>query len=249
MINRRNMAVILLGILTTTAAESAAARSLIATSGASHVELVELYTSEGCSSCPPADKWVSDLKDRSDLWKHFVPVAFHVDYWNNSSWSDGLSSDAMTQRQTDLSHLWREPSVYTPALVLDGKEWRDWHQNQAPSPSPANPQKITLSLFKETDGSFTVRVEKPKTASHLVVKVAELGMGLNSHVTGGENSGRVLTHNFAVLDWEGKALGANQNEQNFKFQPSHQKVSQTAIAAWVEEEGNPTPLQAVGGYL
>jgi hypothetical protein len=74
-------------------------------------------------------------------------------------------------------------------------------------------------------------------------------MGISSNVTGGENSGRTLKHNFALLDWDSKKLSANQSEGNFKLKTPLQKVSQTAIAAWVEEEGNPTPLQAVGGYL
>jgi hypothetical protein len=138
----------------------ASGRTLIASSGSSHVELLELYSSEGCSSCPPADKWVSDLIGQPDLWRHFVPVVFHVDYWNNGSWKDGLSSSAMTQRQNDIANLWREPSVYTPGVVLDGKEWRNWHAVQSPPLSTGNPQKIQLEIFKETDGSLTVKVER-----------------------------------------------------------------------------------------
>jgi hypothetical protein len=224
-------------------------RTLVASSGSSHVELLELYSSEGCSSCPPADHWVSELKNQPDLWKRFVPVVFHVDYWNNGSWKDELSSDAMTKRQVDISQRWPEPSVYTPGVVLDGKEWRSWHDVQSPPAATPNPRKIELNIFRETDGSFTVKVDRTKNGKSLIVRIAELGMGISSNVTGGENSGRTLNHNFAVLDWESQKISSNQSESSFKFKSSNQKVSQTAIAAWVEEEGNPTPLQAAGGYL
>src|SRR5271154_7473575 len=80
-------------------AASPAERTLIASSGTSRVQLLELYSSESCSGCPPADAWVSELKEKSDLWKHVVPVVFHVDYWNYLGWKDGLSSDTMTKRQ------------------------------------------------------------------------------------------------------------------------------------------------------
>ena len=61
---------------------------LVFESGEARTMLVELFTSEGCSSCPPADAWISQLKESPDLWKKIVPVAFHVDYWNNLGWRD-----------------------------------------------------------------------------------------------------------------------------------------------------------------
>src|SRR5271156_2248162 len=90
------------------------------------VALVELYTSEGCSSCPPAESWLSKLKNKPGLWSDFVPVAFHVDYWNGLGWRDKLSSEEYSERQRNYARDWSEDEVYTPEFVLNGKEWRNW---------------------------------------------------------------------------------------------------------------------------
>lgn len=88
--------------------------------------LLELYTSESCSSCPPAEAWLSKLKNEPGLWNKFVPVAFHVDYWNNLGWRDRLSDPQFTQRQQSYARLWSADGVYTPEFVLNGKEWHNW---------------------------------------------------------------------------------------------------------------------------
>ena len=92
--------------------------------------LVELFTSEGCSSCPPADAWISQLKESPDLWKKIVPVAFHVDYWNNLGWRDRFAKPEFTARQRRYVAAWGGDSVYTPGFVVNGKEWRDWFGNR-----------------------------------------------------------------------------------------------------------------------
>src|SRR5262245_10264750 len=88
--------------------------------------LLELFTSEGCSSCPPAEAWLSRLKESPCLWKDFVPVAFHVDYWDRLGWEDPWGSRAYSQRLQSYARSWRNDSVYTPGFVLNGKEWRAW---------------------------------------------------------------------------------------------------------------------------
>src|ERR1700733_854948 len=88
-------------------------------SGPSQVSLLELYTSEGCSSCPPAEAWLSALSQSPELWKAVVPVAFHVDYWDNLGWKDWFSSREFTQRQRRYAANWGSGSVYTPAFILN----------------------------------------------------------------------------------------------------------------------------------
>jgi hypothetical protein len=226
----------------------AASDAPIASSGKARVHLVELYSSESCSSCPPADAWVSTLQNKPELWKNFVPVVFHVDYWNQLGWKDGFSSDKMTKRQVNISNLWVQPSVYTPAFVVDGQEWQDWRSPGSSFPS-STAQGIELSVFKNTDGSFRVKASGLNPSKHYFIRAAALGMNLSTDVKGGENSGRLLKHNFVVLDWDGKSLSAKTPEQSFTFKVANQKTPRLAIAAWIEEEGNPTPLQSVGGYL
>src|SRR5580698_1073863 len=98
--------------------------------------LLELYTSEGCSSCPPAEDWLNRLKSSPGLWTDFVPLAFHVDYWDRLGWSDPWASTSFSDRQRSYTKLWRGHSLYTPGFVLNGKEWRDWQEHRdGPGPS------------------------------------------------------------------------------------------------------------------
>jgi len=229
---------------------SAEENRLLASSGTQRVQLLELYSSESCSSCPPADQWASELKDQSGLWKTFVPVVFHVDYWNNLGWKDGFSSESMTGRQVEISRLWTIPNVYTPSFVVDGKEWRGWQDAQdhrLPSRAPSG--KIVLSLFRNGRDSYTVRMQGQESNQRYMIRIAVLGLGLETKVTSGENSGRLLKHDFLVLNWKAKSVSGRTSEENFQLKTPEKKAARFAIAAWIEEEGNPTPLQAVGGYL
>ena len=108
-------------------------------SGPQQTSLVELYTSEGCSSCPPAEAWLSRQKDNPGLWKQFVPVAFHVDYWDRLGWRDRFSSKEWTERQRRYAALWGSESVYTPAVVVNGREQRGWSGASLSQPSEKQP--------------------------------------------------------------------------------------------------------------
>src|SRR5881409_4325855 len=85
-------------------------------SGDTQSSLIELFTSEGCSSCPPAEKWLSALKSSSDLWKKAVPVAFHIDYWDHPGWRDRFAKPEFTSRQRRYAAAWGGDSVYTPGF-------------------------------------------------------------------------------------------------------------------------------------
>ena len=224
--------------------------SLISETGETRVQLLELFSSESCSSCPPADDWVSGLKNKNNLWKNFVPIVFHVDYWNQLNWVDKLSSEPMTQRQISISKLWANPSVYTPAVVVDGKEWPEWRKSvDYKLPIPEKINGISLKLFKKNDGSFKVHVDRKSKTKSYIVHMVQLGMGVVSKVTSGENSGKLLKHNFVILNWDHKKMSTNESDVSFKFKKTEYKYSQMALAAWIEEEFKPISLQAVGGYL
>src|SRR6266853_4246963 len=113
-----------LSVLSGTAA--ARAGDLAFQSSQTKTHLLELFTSEGCSSCPPAEAWLSKLKGAPGLWSDFVPVAFHVDYWDHLGWRDKWASGQFSDRQRDYAQAWGSDSVYTPGFVLNGKEWRNW---------------------------------------------------------------------------------------------------------------------------
>src|SRR5947208_6595486 len=119
--------------------------------------LIELFTSQGCSSCPPAEAWLSKLKREPRLWQDFVPLAFHVDYWDRLGWRDPVAAKEWTARQYQYSANWKSESVYTPGFVLDGHEWSG---RSVPPPSTDKPGVLKLSItnhkivaeFIPTDG-------------------------------------------------------------------------------------------------
>jgi hypothetical protein len=104
------------------AAVNAQAADCVFESGPQRTHLLELFTSEGCSSCPPAEAWLSKLKAEPRLWKDFVPIAFHVDYWDRLGWRDPFAAKEWTARQYQYSAVWKSDSVYTPGFVLDAGE-------------------------------------------------------------------------------------------------------------------------------
>lgn len=237
-------------LLSLFAMESASARELVASSGAAHVQLVELFSSESCSSCPPADEYASSLKSRTGLWTRFVPVVFHVDYWNHLSWKDGYSSDEMTRRQQRLAATWASPAVYTPAFVVDGQEWRGWRSK--PTPEVSSGETFKLSIYKTDDAHVEIVAEGLPPSANYEIHFAELGMGLVTKVGAGENSGRVLTHDFLVLKWDHVELKAKAKSARFAIgaKPgTGARPARRAIVAWLQRSGNPRPVQATGGYL
>ena len=99
--------------------------AIAAKSGTVTGTIVELYTSEGCDSCPPADKWFSTLNAARD---GVVPLAFHVDYWDYIGWKDRFAKSLFTQRQRDAVTRQGSRVSYTPQLMLDGRDLRTWSQ-------------------------------------------------------------------------------------------------------------------------
>ncbi|MBA2744203.1 MAG: DUF1223 domain-containing protein [Chthoniobacterales bacterium] len=224
---------------------AAPASALELESKATKAHLLELYTSEGCSSCPPAEAWLSKLKDDPRLWQDFVPLAFHVDYWDRLGWRDPFASKAWTARQYEYSARWRSGSVYTPGFVLDGHEWRN---SGAPSASSESPGVLTLSVV---NGDAVSVVFKPASGDSrpLDLHVARLGFGLNINVKAGENSGRKLLHDFVVLSLETAKMTSEKGEVRLPAASPQAGDARTAIAAWVTEPGALEPIQAVGGWV
>src|SRR3989449_10775896 len=128
------------------AAVNAQNTSLTFQSSGEQTALIELYTSEGCSSCPPAETWLSRLKASPGLWKDFVPLAFHVDYWDYLGWRDPWANKSFSDRQRAYAKQWRSQSIYTPGFVLNGKEWRAWSgRKDGPEYGVANAGVLTVT--------------------------------------------------------------------------------------------------------
>ncbi len=99
-----------------------ASAEIVIRSPETQVSLLELYTSEGCSSCPPADRWISKLKKDDRLWSSMIPVAFHVDYWDYIGWKDRFASPEYSLRQRNYARSKNLKTVYTPGFLLNGEE-------------------------------------------------------------------------------------------------------------------------------
>ena len=213
------------------------------TSGEGRTHLLELYTSEGCSSCPPAEAWLGGLRDAPGLWRDFVPVAFHVVYWDRLGWPDRFANKEFTARQYAYVSQWSRDSVYTPGFVLDGAEWR---KGAGQLPPPASAEKPGLLSVEYTDDG-TCRVSFDAVGDY-EAHVALLGGGIVSAVRAGENEGRTLRHEFVALAFKTARLEAGAARVMLPS-AAREGVSRTELAVWVTRRGELIPVQATGGWL
>ncbi len=206
-----------------------------AKSGATTVPLLELYTSEGCSSCPPADKWMSTVK--SDK---VTPLAFHVDYWDYIGWKDKFSKAEYSDRQRKTAAFGGAGFVYTPQFVMNGRDFKGW-DNARLNESIEHTQKfasranLSLNAVTEADGAITLKANaqavKPADARTSDVFVALYENKLVSQVKAGENSGSTLKHDYVVREFFGAYQLSNQNEfsKNFTLNADWKKRDAGAV--------------------
>lgn len=219
-------------------------------SGPERVSVVELYTSEGCSSCPPADAWLSKFKTDEALFKSVIPLAFHVDYWDYLGWRDEFSDPRHSERQRLYHQLGHSASVYTPGFIVNGEEWRGFFGRDRNRLLARN--SVSKPGILELHGAgqnYTATFRSQASASqYLVVHLAYLGTGLSNRIKRGENAGRQLDHDFVVLATKQQAMSLKDGVYVAEL-PRVAIKDATAVAAWISERADPTPIQAVGGYL
>jgi hypothetical protein len=212
--------------------------------------LLELYTSEGCSSCPPADRFVSQLKDAEGLWSEFIPLSFHVDYWDYIGWKDRFASADFSNRQRRYAREQSLKTVYTPGFLYNGQEWRGWFSRRLASlPRGSEPGILELSVIDEL---ATVKFSPVHLASdNLRVNVAILGFDLKTEVKAGENRGRELPHDFIVLGLASNNMKVNENiyQSEIKLPQTSVSAPRYAVVSWVSSDKKISPLQATGGWL
>jgi hypothetical protein len=164
--------------------------------------VVELFTSEGCSSCPPADALLGELAQRPDV----VPLAFHVDYWDYIGWKDPYASPASTQRQHDYAAALGLHMVYTPQMIVDGRtdvvgsERGD--VETAIGRAAARP-KLAVSIEKDAGGGYRVVIPPaaPPAGGPATVWLALFDSARETSVKQGENGGRTLKEYNIVREW------------------------------------------------
>lgn len=174
--------------------QPAAAQTCQARTGNTPLAVVELYTSEGCSSCPPADQWLSQLKPEDGV----LALAFHVSYWNHLGWLDPFATPEITARQHRIKAALGGPYVYTPQVVLNGRDHRGWRGQTAKHLPPLPAAQAPALRLSRTGNQVTAHVGTSKAKTSLAGYWAVLQDGLGSQVTRGENAGEHLRHDHVV---------------------------------------------------
>ena len=173
-----------------------AADACTARSSATVPPVVELYTSEGCDSCPPADRWLSKLKADPGV----VALAFHVDYWDRLGWKDRFASAAFTARQAEQQASNGARFSYTPQVVVDGQDRKDWAGIAVPlAPRPAAPVDVVLA--REGDRVTATVAATSRSPKRLAAYWAVTEQDHVTAVKAGENRGVTLRHDYVVRDY------------------------------------------------
>ena len=189
-----------------------AAGQCVAQSGPGTAALVELYTSEGCSSCPPADRWLSGLGPRGYVPGRVVPLSLHVDYWDYIGWKDPFAKGEFSGRQRKMTALQRQAFVYTPQVMLQGEDFRGWGGaafDRAVERINAQPARARISLEITGVGKRAISVQAQarlldgSQQADAALYLAAYENKLASQVTAGENRGERLQHDYVVLEWQG----------------------------------------------
>lgn len=195
-------------------ATAASASTCTVASGPTITPVIELYTSEGCSSCPPADKWASSLKG-----KGVVVQAFHVGYWDYIGWVDRFAAPAHTHRQRDIAARNKLRNIYTPQAVLNGRDWPRW--GGQPAAGEMARTRVTVQQIgpDQFEASVSPVPGTPPVAGWSAYwTVTEHGH--HSKVQAGENAGESLKHDFVVRQYtqagDYKPAGATPQKLGFR---------------------------------
>ena len=242
---------ILLGVFALLFMCAAEAQKCTARSGDKTAVLVELYTSEGCNSCPPADRWLSQLGKKYPA-ELVVPLALHVDYWDYIGWKDPYAKREFSQRQRRLSQLQRASFVYTPQVLVQGTDFREWGGaafDRAVTRLNAKPAgaRLELAILAATRDALQVRVQAAildkGQAADAGLYVAAYENRLESQVTAGENSGHLLQHDHVALEWQGP-YGPGERELRLPLLPKA-KIGDSGIVAFVQNRRTAEVLQTL----
>ena len=236
----------------------ATAAECTAASGSQRVAVLELYTSEGCDSCPSADKWVGELPAKKLTTERVIPLAFHVDYWNHLGWNDPFAQARFSERQRQHSKRRGASFVFTPQLLLNGQDYRramlfDDIDGKVQAINQSPPQAdIRLKLSHNgalLESRVEVRVSDGPEQRRAQVYLALYENNLATAVKAGENKGRTLRHDFVVRELAGPLAldeqGRLSHVQSFPLD-ARWKPLDTHLGVFVQHPQSGEVLQALG---
>lgn len=240
-----------------------AAPACRATSESSTRPLIELYTSEGCSSCPPADRWLAANFTGPRRDARAVALAFHVDYWDRLGWADRFANAAYTERQHAAMLANKASFVYTPQVLLQGRDFPAWRDRTpvAVDAAARKPARAALTLEATPSGNSVAvevhaQVSDATLAADAQLFVAYADSGLHSEVRAGENRGVRLAHEQVVrsLRLAGAPDAHGRIQADLDIARPSERGTAPQLVAFVQRRSNgdvlqtlPLPLDACGG--
>lgn len=255
----RTVQALALAIASTTLPLAVEAGTCHRESPAHTVALLELYTSEGCSSCPPADSWLRELSQRFSA-EQLAPLALHVDYWDYIGWKDRFADRRFSERQKQLSRFSGGATIYTPEVFAGMKELRAWRSETELAERirriNGTPAAASITLKMNSSGANAADVQAifslaptatPGRHRQGVLVIYE--NQLNSEVRAGENHGARLRHDQLVRYWSAPVKFEGLDRQTEWRQlidlPADWKRANLGITAFVQDVQAGEVLQAV----
>lgn len=247
----KGFVVIVVGALFGSAFATPSVAACQADSGDVRATLVELYTSEGCSSCPPADRALTRLDQRGPK---VIPLAFHVDYWDAIGWKDPFAQSAFTRRQAWEVQANRNRTSFTPHFFVNGREVQDWRADLEPALGrDSGKPTVRLRVRAEPQGSTKLRLvvdgevaAGTRSAGPLQLYVALTEDRLVSQVDAGENRGVRLEHDAVVRQWIGPiAVQGGSTGLDRVVDVPQLARGQVGVVAFIQDSTSAEVLQAV----
>src|SRR5437867_10321183 len=227
------------------------------TSGPRTTALVELYTSEGCDSCPAADHWLSSLFAKGFRPDQVVPLALHVDYWDCIGGKDPFAKGEFSVRQRKLAQMKRPVIVYTPQVLLQGQDFRRWSGGEFAEQVMrinSRPARARIALTIRAVAPEAIHAElsailiDPAEKKNAAVYLAAYENKLASDVRAGENRGKRLEHDFVVREWIGPiGFGESLKIDERRALPllPGANAKNLGVAAFVQNRSTSEVLQAL----
>ena len=232
------------------------ATTCAATSGAQTVPLVELFTSEGCDSCPPADRWLTSQFPVTGTAGPVTVLAFHVDYWDRLGWKDRFATAEYTQRQYDAMRANGATFVYTPQVLVQGHDVPSWRSGgkvgdvlAAARKRPARAD-VTLAIDGDPGANLSVRaratVADQALRKNAILWIAYADSGLVSDVKAGENRGVQLHHDHVVRSLHGPyAVEVGGTTATISLAPPREPGQAPTLVAFVQDRKSGEVLQTL----
>ena len=244
--------VVAIVIFTTSYKSSDTKESFSATSSSTGFAVLELFTSQGCSSCPPADALLGRYAAKADA--NIFPLSFHVDYWNRLGWKDPFSAAKFSERQRDYAMIINNASVYTPQLVVNGVKEMVGNDEKAVASAVANAIKVSpvleivINKIETKGDDVAIYFTTDKNIKNCKVQAALVQARAFTHILKGENEGINLTNYNVVRDFVSKPLTQGTSSVGLQL-PGNRTDNNYSVVLYVQEDASGKIIAAIKSNL